>query len=80
MGYAVAGIAVIAAGGALTGKGPAGGLKPSTPVAGAPPPMPDQTQVLQAQQLNAARNAALQQGRASTILTSNADTSDKLGP
>lgn len=80
MGFSVAGLAVIAAGGALTGKGPAGGLKPSPPHAQAPPPMPDQSQVLQAQQLKAARSAALQQGRASTILTSNADTGDKLGP
>jgi hypothetical protein len=80
MGYSAAGLAVIAAGGALTGKGPAGGLKPSTPAAPTPPPMPDQATLLQAGQLQAARNAALQQGRASTILTSNADTGDKLGP
>lgn len=80
MGYSIAGLAVIAAGGALTGKGPAGGLKPSTPVAPTAPPMPDQSQVLEAQQLQATRTAALQQGRASTILTTNADTGDKLGP
>ena len=76
----IAGIALIAGGGAMTGKGPAGGLKPKTPVAPGAPPMPDQTQVLQEQQLQAARRSALQQGRASTILTTNADTGDRLGP
>lgn len=80
MGFSAAGLAVIAAGGALTGQGPAGGLKPKTPMAPTPPPMPDQNSILQAQKLQSARNAALQQGRASTILTSNADTGDKLGP
>ena len=74
------GAAVIAGGGAMTGKGPAGGLKPRAPVMPGAPPMPDQTQVLQSQQLQAARRASLQQGRASTILTNNADTGDKLGP
>jgi hypothetical protein len=75
-----AGLAVILGGGYLTGKGPAGRLKPGTPVTPTAPAMPDQSQVLQAQQLQAQRTAALQQGRASTILTTNADTGDKLGP
>lgn len=51
-----------------------------TPKPPTPAPMPDQTQTLQAQRLLAARQASLQQGRASTILTNNQDTGDKLGP
>ena len=79
-GLYLAGTAVIVGGGYLTGKGPAGGLKPkpSTPLA--PPVMPDQNQVLQAQQLQEAQASALRQGRVSTILTGNASTGDKLGP
>lgn len=80
MGFSAAGLAVIAIGGMMTGQGPAGGLKPKTPVAPTPPPMPDQSTVLQSQQLQNAKMTSLQQGRASTILTNNADTGDKLGP
>lgn len=79
-GLYAAGLAVIIGGGMLTGKGPAGSLKakPTTPLA--PPVMPDQNQVQQATQLKEAQASALRQGRASTILTSNANTGDKLGP
>lgn len=80
MGFSAAGLAVIAAGGYITGKGPAGGLKPTKPNVPAPPTMPDQTSINQAGQLEAAQSAALRQGRASTVLTSNSTTGDKLGP
>jgi hypothetical protein len=50
------------------------------PGAPKPPPMQSQAQVTQGQQLEAAQSAALRQGRASTILTNNAGTGDKLGP
>jgi hypothetical protein len=80
MGVSLAGIAVIAAGGALTGKGPAGALKGKPPTPPPTPLMPDQTTINQAQQLKEAQAAALRQGRASTVLTNNADTGDKLGP
>ncbi|MGH8200319.1 MAG: hypothetical protein ACREVO_08130 [Steroidobacteraceae bacterium] len=54
----------------------------NSPPPGAPKPplMVDQSQVTQGQTLEAAQAAALRQGRASTILTSNANTGDKLGP
>lgn len=80
MGYSAAGLAVIALGGELTGKGPAGGLKPKPPNVPKPPVMPDQNTVLQEQQIREAQAAAQRNGRASTILTNNADTGDKLGP
>lgn len=80
MGYSVAGLAIIAAGGMLTGKGPAGGLKARSPLVPKPPTMPDQAQLTQQEQLKEAQAAALRQGRASTVLTSGADTGDKLGP
>lgn len=80
MGYSAAGIALIVGGGMATGKGPAGGLKPSPP----PPPktaqMPDQADILRQQQLQQAKEAAGRYGRAATILTDNASTGDKLGP
>ena len=45
----------------------------------APPPMPDQEAIATAQERESA--LALQRtGRASTILTTNANTGDKLGP
>jgi hypothetical protein len=50
------------------------------PGAPAPPLMPSQALVTQGQTLEAAQAAAVRQGRASTILTDNADTGDKLGP
>lgn len=80
MGVSAAGLEVIGIGGMLTGKGPAGGLKPRVPAPPAPKTMPDQNQILQAGQVAAAQSAALQRGRASTILTNNSDTGDKLGP
>ena len=75
-----AGIALIVGGGMLTGKGPAGALKPRPP---APPKiasMPDQNDVLNAQKLQESKDAAARFGRAATILTDNASTGDKLGP
>lgn len=65
-----------AAAGALTKK-PRG---PATP-----PPMPDQTSVLQSQQLQESKDAALQYGRAATVLTGTgtagaSSTGDRLGP
>ncbi len=82
MGFALAGAAVILAGGLATGKGPAGGLAPKGPSIPQTPVMPDQTQQLQAGQVAAARAAALQRGRASTVLSAGSDvgTQDKLGP
>lgn len=55
-------------------------LSPGPPKPKPPPLMPSQAQVTQGQQLEAAKAAALRQGRSSTILTSSADTGDKLGP
>ena len=49
-----------------------------------PPSMPDQASLLQAQTLQASKSAALQYGRAATILGNpggnQGGTSDKLGP
>jgi hypothetical protein len=45
-----------------------------------PPLMQSQAELTQGQTLEAAQAAAVRQGRASTILTTNADTGDKLGP
>ncbi|HEX5461893.1 MAG TPA: hypothetical protein VFX20_18155 [Steroidobacteraceae bacterium] len=42
--------------------------------------MPDQSSILQGSQLSEAQASSLRRGRASTILTNNADTGDKLGP
>ena len=44
------------------------------------PPMPDQLALDEAGQKKAALDAARQTGRASTILSSNTDTGDRLGP
>lgn len=81
MGYSLAGLAVIAAGGMLTGKGPAGKLKPAPSVLAPPPQMPDQLLINQAAKKEAALSIG-RTGRASTILTSGSDVaaSDKLGP
>lgn len=80
MGYSAAGIALIVGGGMATGKGPAGGLKPKSPPPPHPALMPDQTDTLQAQKLQEAKDVAARYGRASTILTDNQGTGDKLGP
>jgi len=56
------------------------GLGGKTPTLPAPPPMPDQTLTNQSQQIVEAQAAAARRGRASTVLTSSADTGDKLGP
>ena len=42
--------------------------------------MPSQSSILQGQQLEGAQAAAMRRGRASTILTNNADTGDRLAP
>lgn len=75
-----AGVGVMAVGGEVTGKGPLGGLKPRMPGVPAPKVMPSQSSILQGQQLEEAQAAAMRRGRASTILTNNADTGDRLGP
>ncbi|MGH8142827.1 MAG: hypothetical protein ACREU2_09955 [Steroidobacteraceae bacterium] len=75
-----AGLSIIIAGGMLTGKGPAGGLKPKPPTAPKVTPMPSQSLVDQGQQLEEAQAASARYGRASTILSTNATTGDKLGP
>ena len=80
MGYSAAGIALIIGGGMATGKGPAGGLKPKSPAPPKVAPMADQNDVLRQQQLQEAKDAAARYGRASTILTDNQSTGDKLGP
>jgi hypothetical protein len=75
-----AGVAVTAAGGMVTGKGPLGSLKPRTPQPPKPPLLQSQSSILQGQQLEEAQASALRRGRASTILTTNASTGDRLGP
>lgn len=80
MAVSAEGLEVIVAGGMLTGKGPAGSLKPRIPGPPAPKAMPSQSQTLQGQQLAEAQASALRRGRASTILTNNASTGDRLGP
>jgi hypothetical protein len=79
MGATAAGLAVIVGGGLLTGKGPAGSLKPKTALT-PPPVMPNLTTQDQAATLAEAQSAAVRNGRASTILTNNQNTSDQLGP
>lgn len=83
MGVTATGLAIITAGGMLTGKGPAGSLKPKTPAAPAVAPMPDQSLEQQAGALQEAQESAGRYGRAATILTgtgAGSPTSDKLGP
>lgn len=63
-----------------SGKGPLKGLAPKTPAPPQPKAMPDQSSILQGSQLSEAQASSLRRGRASTILTNNADTGDKLGP
>lgn len=74
------GLMLITSLGEMTGKGPAGGLKPRMPGPPAPKAMPSQSSILQGQQLAEAQASALRRGRASTILTDNASTGDRLGP
>lgn len=73
--------AAAAAAGAATTAGVAisGALK-GTPKPPASPLMPDQASIDQAQQLKAAQAATQRNGRASTVLTNNSNTSDLLGP
>jgi len=80
MPYTAAGLAIAGVGGMLTGKGPLGSLKPKPPPTPAVAPMPDQNLANQAGQLEEAQAASARFGRASTILSSNATTGDKLGP
>jgi hypothetical protein len=87
---AAIGALVIGGGMAMTKKNPwspsdakstIGISSPLTP--GAPPVMPDQTSVLQAQNLQEAKDASLQFGRAATVLTgtgASSTTGDRLGP
>ena len=67
-----------------TAYGTAKVLSPSGPRSPGPPPvMPDQSSIQQAQNLQEAKDAALQQGRASTVLTgtgASSNTGDRLGP
>lgn len=59
------------------------GIYTATRSAPKPPPaplMPDQTSVQNAQQIAEEQAASMRQGRASTVLTDNAGTGDKLGP
>jgi hypothetical protein len=75
VGYALEGAATIAAGVEAS-------KRPRMP---APPVMPDQNSVLQAQQLQESKQAALQYGRAATVLTGTgatgqSTTGDRLGP
>jgi hypothetical protein len=74
------GLMLITSLGEMTGKGPAGGLKPRMPAPPTPGAMPSQSSILQGQQLAEAQASALRRGRASTILTDNANTGDRLGP
>jgi hypothetical protein len=55
-------------------------LAPKPPSAPAPPPMPSLAAENQAQTLTEAQEAAARYGRAATVLTTNADTGDRLGP
>lgn len=65
----------------MAGKGPLkGALGPKMQAPPKPPLMQSQADVTQAQQIEASKAAAMREGRASTILTTNADTGDKLGP
>lgn len=53
------------------------------PAPAPPPAMPDQTQLLQSQQLQESKDAALRYGRAATVLTSTSaggDAGATLGP
>ncbi len=79
--YSALGIGIIAGGGYLTGKGPAGKLQPKAPALPQVPAMPDQTVINQQQQLQAAL-AQGRTGRASTVLSGGSDAaaSDRLGP
>jgi hypothetical protein len=90
--YTVAGALIIGGGMAITGKNPysakdvKGAIGIQSPLSpGAPPVMPDQTSVLQAQQLQESKSAAVQYGRAATVLTGTgaagaSSTGDRLGP
>lgn len=90
MGYAAAGLAVIAGGMAVTKKNPysakdvKGSIGIQSPLSpGAPPVMPDQTTTMQASQLQEAKDASVRYGRAATVLTgtgASSATGDKLGP
>lgn len=86
MGVTLAGATLIGAAGglksALSGPGAFKNLEPGKPSIPAPPLMPDQNSILQSQQLEEAKAAALRTGRASTVLSQgpSGNTGDKLGP
>lgn len=65
--------------GAVAGEGIATAVK-GAPKPPKPPLMADQSQVLDSQRMAEAQAAAQRQGRASTVLTSNQTTGDRLGP
>lgn len=62
------------------GHGPLKSLAPKMPAPPAPKAMPSQSSILQGQMLKEAQASALRRGRASTILSTNASTGDRLGP
>lgn len=90
MGLSLAGAAIIGGGIMATGKNPysakdvKGAVGIASPLSpGAPPVMPDQSTLTQAQTLQESKDAALRYGRASTVLTNTGasnTTGDKLGP
>ena len=80
MGYSAAGLMLISSLGEMTGKGPLGSLKPKVPAPPQVQEMPNQNELLQAQQLQASKEAAMRYGRAATVLSTNSNTGDKLGP
>lgn len=84
-GFFAANATAIGAGAAVAGVATVAGTTIAGALKGAPKPpptplMPDQTAIDQAQQLKAAQSAATRNGRASTVLTNNSNTSDLLGP
>lgn len=68
-----------AAAATVAGTTIAGAIKGS-PKPPASPLMPDQASINQAEMLTASQAAAQRNGRASTVLTNNSNTSDLLGP
>jgi|HubBroStandDraft_1064217.scaffolds.fasta_scaffold91218_3 hypothetical protein len=74
-----AGAGTLAVGAAAAGAGVSSLLAPKAPGLPKPTPMPDQAGNPMMQQQLAAQQM-FRTGRASTVLTNNQDTSDKLGP
>jgi hypothetical protein len=88
--YTIAGAAIIGGGMKLTGLNPWSSKDAKSAIGinsplrpGAPPVMPDQTMLTQAQTLQESKDAALRYGRAATVLTGQgaaSNTGDRLGP